>query len=246
MPRLVHDLSLPELPTLVCVDGWPGHSRRKCEEAALLANRDYLDEVRWVDIRRVDGIAKDPERVSRFLRTLARNTATCVSVATMAKDVGSTDPSFSEETAPSYLAALALSLAHKRRLLVEFTKTVIDGDLVAVQIDARCSPEVPTAFRDALALKRQLRRTLHALYQGWIGVLNAFRTAKITGTFAPPATLAAAADRPAALRQYRRLDKTITAVYLAARKETQMSRRVEMNTDLARLPADREAVRARL
>ena len=106
VPSLVQDLPLPDLATLVCVGGWPGHFRRKSEEAALLANRDYLDEVRRVDIRRVDGIARDPERVGRFLRTLARNTATCASIATMARDVGGTDPSLSEETARSYLAAL--------------------------------------------------------------------------------------------------------------------------------------------
>ena len=106
VPSLVHDLPLPDLATLVCVGGWPGHFRRKSDEAALLANRDYLDEVRRVDIRRVDGISRDPERVGRFLQTLARNTATCASVATMAKDTGGTDHSLSKEAARSYLSAL--------------------------------------------------------------------------------------------------------------------------------------------
>lgn len=106
VPSLVHDLPLPDLATLVCVGGWPGHFRRKSDEAALLANRDYLDEVRRVDIRRVDGISRDPERVGRFLQTLARNTATCASVATMARDAGGTDHSLSKETARSYLSAL--------------------------------------------------------------------------------------------------------------------------------------------
>ena len=106
VPSLVHDLPLPDLAKLVCVGGWPGHFRRKSEEAALLANRDYLVEVCRVDIRRVDGIVRDPERVGRFLRTLARNTATCASVATMTRDAGGTDHTLSEETARSYLAAL--------------------------------------------------------------------------------------------------------------------------------------------
>ena len=111
VPSLVHDLPLPDLATLVCIGGWPGHFRRKFDEAALLANRGYLDEVRRVDIRRVDGISRDPERVGRFLQTLARNTATCASLATLARDAGGADHSLSEETARSYLTAL-------RRLMV--------------------------------------------------------------------------------------------------------------------------------
>ena len=106
VPNLVQDLPLRDLATLVCVGGWPGHSRRKSEEGALLANRDYLDEVRRVDIRRVDGIGRDPERVGRFLQALARNTATSASLATMARDAGGTDHSLTEDTARSYLAAL--------------------------------------------------------------------------------------------------------------------------------------------
>ena len=106
VPRLVSDQPLADLAVLVCVGGWPGHSRRKTGEAALLANRDYLDEVRRVDIRRVDGIARDPERVGRFLQALARNTATCASVATIVRDAAGTDHSLTEETARSYLAAL--------------------------------------------------------------------------------------------------------------------------------------------
>ena len=106
MPGLVQDLPLRDLATLVCVGGWPGHFRRKSDDDALLANRDYLDEIRRVDIRRVDGIGRDPERVGRFLQTLARNTATCASLATMARDAGGTDHSLTEETARSYLAGL--------------------------------------------------------------------------------------------------------------------------------------------
>ena len=72
----------------------------------MVANQDYLDEICRVDIRRADGIGRDPERVGRFLRSLARNTATCASVATMARDAGGPDRSLTDETARSYLTAL--------------------------------------------------------------------------------------------------------------------------------------------
>ena len=105
-PSLKHELSLDEIAELLCVGGWPGHLRTLSVEDALVANRDYLDEICRTDIRRVDGIARDPERVRRFLSSIARNTATCATVATMAADAGGSDASLSRETAHSYLGAL--------------------------------------------------------------------------------------------------------------------------------------------
>ena len=139
-----------------------------------------------------------------------------------------------------------LSLAHKRRSLGDAGRTVLDGEMVLVPIDPECAPAPAMAFRDALALERQPRGSLYAMYQGWIDVVQALRASKLTGTFTLPATAAAAADRAAALREYRCLDETITAIHSAARTETQISRRVEMNVELARLRADRAAARARL
>lgn len=105
-PSLKHELSLDEIAALLCVGGWPGHLRAPSVEDAMVANRDYLDEICRTDIRRVDGIARDPERVRRFLSSIARNTATCATVATMAADAGGSDASLSRETAHSYLGAL--------------------------------------------------------------------------------------------------------------------------------------------
>ena len=142
--------------------------------------------------------------------------------------------------------ATELSLAHKRRSLGETDKTVIDSEMIVARDYADCTHESVTAFRDALALARQPRDTLHALYQGWIDTVRAFRAATITGAFSVPITAAAAADREAALREYRSLDDRITNIHSAASKEKQMSRRAEMNIELARLRADRDVIRARL
>ena len=139
-----------------------------------------------------------------------------------------------------------LSLAHKRRSLGEADKTVIDSEVTVARVYGQCAHEPVTAFRDALALARQPRDTLHALYQGWIDTVQAFRAATITGAFCLPVTAAAAADREAALREYRSLDDRIANIHSAASKEKQMSRRAEMNIELTRLRADRHAARARL
>ena len=105
-PSLRHEISLAETAELLCVGGWPGHLSRRSVEDAVEANRDYLDEICRTDIRRVDGVARDPQRVRRFLDSVARNTGTCATVASMARDAGGSDVSLSTETAHSYLRVL--------------------------------------------------------------------------------------------------------------------------------------------
>ena len=138
------------------------------------------------------------------------------------------------------------SLAHKRWSRSEAGKTVIDGEIVAARFTGGCTGQPIVAFRDALALASQPRSSLHALYQGWINTVQALRAAEITGTFSLPSSKLAAADRAAALQKCRQLDDRIAEICAAADKERQVSRRVEMNLELARLRTDREAARAKL
>ena len=142
--------------------------------------------------------------------------------------------------------AAHLSLAHKRRSRGEADKTVIDGEIVAARLVGDCADERTFAFRDSLALARQPRSTLHALYQGWIDAVQALRVAAITGTFSLPASATAAADRAEALRECLRLDDRIAEMRTAAARERQLPRRVEMNLELARLRTDRKIARAKL
>ncbi len=94
-----------DLFRLVCVGGWPGHLRLSATDA-LQANRDYLEEVRRVDINRVDGVTRDPDRVGRLLRSYARNVATQASMSTIAADTAGADGPIRKHTALDYAAAL--------------------------------------------------------------------------------------------------------------------------------------------
>ena len=142
--------------------------------------------------------------------------------------------------------AVELSLAHKRWSRSEANKTVIDGEIVAARLVGNDADKVVTRFNDALALTRQPRGTLHALYQGWIDTMLALQAAEVTGSFSLPTSPTAAADRAAALRESRRLDNSIADIRAAAVKEKQLWRRAEMNLKLARLRTDRDAARERL
>lgn len=79
--------SLPDLVDRVCVGGWPGFQQLSVGDA-LIAVAAYLDEIRRTDINRVDGARRDPQRVLKLLRSLARNIATAATLAKLAADTG--------------------------------------------------------------------------------------------------------------------------------------------------------------
>jgi predicted AAA+ superfamily ATPase len=89
----------------VAVGGWPG-LRGRGVSTSLLAVRDYLDEIARVDIGRVDGTHRDPNRVARMLQSLARNVSTHAAATTLATDTGGTDGPLKDDTVREYLTAL--------------------------------------------------------------------------------------------------------------------------------------------
>ncbi len=100
------DLSVHDLAERICVGGWPGHLESSPDEA-MRVNRSYVDDICRADLQRVDGVRRDPGRVRRFMRSLARNVATSASLATIARDVaGREQPAMSGHTARSHLTAL--------------------------------------------------------------------------------------------------------------------------------------------
>ena len=139
-----------------------------------------------------------------------------------------------------------LSAAHKRWSQGEAGKTVLEGDVVAAEWDTEHDRETWPAFRAALALDKQPRTTLHALYQGWIGTLLALQAARVIGTFAVAANAEQAAARRDALQECARLDTEIARLRATAAKEKQMARRVELNLELKRVEAAQAVVRANL
>ena len=98
-------LPVSELAELVCRGGWPGHLGYPLART-LRMNRDYIDEIRRVDISRVSGRTRDPVKVRRLLRSLARNLATPASIPTLVRDIHEGGTSMKPDTASEYLEAL--------------------------------------------------------------------------------------------------------------------------------------------
>ena len=105
-------LTIEKIAERIAIGGWPGHQSRTVPEA-LQAVRGYLDEIRRVDISRVDGIRRDPDRVGRLLVSLARNVATYVSDRALANDTGGSEGPIKDETVAEYLTAM------ERLMLIE-------------------------------------------------------------------------------------------------------------------------------
>ncbi|MDT8442619.1 MAG: DUF4143 domain-containing protein, partial [Desulfuromonadales bacterium] len=83
-------MTIRDLVDRLCIGGWPAFQQLPPEEA-LIAVSSYLDEIRRLDIHRVDGVRRDPARVQKLLRALARNTATQAAVSKIAADTGDDD-----------------------------------------------------------------------------------------------------------------------------------------------------------
>lgn len=98
-------LTVADLTERITVGGWPGNRGLTVDQATRAA-RAYLEEIQRTDINRVDDRRRDPDRVGRLLQALARNVATTVTLAVLAKDAAGDDVQPKSETISDYLYAL--------------------------------------------------------------------------------------------------------------------------------------------
>lgn len=99
---------LEQIAFLTCRGGWP-RAIFQDNEISLERAMDYVDAVVHYDLSRVDGSIKNPERVSRLLRSYARNLGSQISLAAINTDLASNESeSFDVRTVQSYINALKL------------------------------------------------------------------------------------------------------------------------------------------
>lgn len=100
------DLTFERLAFVVCRGGWPQAIGMR-DEIALDQAIDYYTAVVHSDINRADNIEKNPERVKRLMRSIARNQGSQVPNTVLVQDVKNNDEtSINEETVATYLKAL--------------------------------------------------------------------------------------------------------------------------------------------
>jgi uncharacterized protein len=103
-------LTVTDLVREIATGGWPGFHGLTVDQT-LRAVRDYLEEIRRVEVSRVEGRRRDPARVGALLRSLARNVGTYAAATTLSRDAAGADGPLKDDTVSEYLDAL-------RRLMI--------------------------------------------------------------------------------------------------------------------------------
>ena len=98
-------MTIQDISQLIARGGWPATLDLETNYA-IRAVRGYLDEVRRIDVGRIDDTRRDPEKVGRLLRSLARNVATEAAATTLSADTGGAEGPISDDTVREYLNIL--------------------------------------------------------------------------------------------------------------------------------------------
>lgn len=102
----INTLDLQKIAFLVCRGGWPRATFME-DEIALEQAYDYYDAIINMDISRVDGVKRNPERVKLLMRSYARNQGQQISNEILKQDMITNDSeSLDSDTVLSYVNAL--------------------------------------------------------------------------------------------------------------------------------------------
>jgi hypothetical protein len=133
---------------------------------------------------------------------------------------------------------LAVSAAHKRRSQNESGRVVIDGVVAATGLHPEKADPQEQSFLESLALARQPRRDLAALYEGWLARIEALKAARLNGSFNATDNPASIERRRVNLEAHSRLTREINTLRAMASREKQLGRRVDLNLEVQRLEAE--------
>ena len=150
--------SVDRLASLVVRGGWPG-ALGKSDAQAMMIPREYVENVIKIDIQKLDDIERDPVKVRKCLRSLARNESTTASTATIRTDIAeSDDASLGINTVTAYLGAFKrLFLTHDTEPFSPFLRSPVR---IKQQVKRRfCDPSIAAALLGATPemLMRDLR-----------------------------------------------------------------------------------------
>lgn len=102
----VSKLSLEDIASIIVRGGWPASIEVKSDAKYRFA-KEYVKSLIHEEVKKVDGIERNPEKMKNVLRSLARNISTSVSNSTIEGDVKNNfDDDISRPTLTDYLNTL--------------------------------------------------------------------------------------------------------------------------------------------
>lgn len=99
-------VTVGDLAQSVAIGGWPGHLGLNANQAQR-AMQGYIHDICSVDIRRIDGVRRDPRSVMRLIQSLARHVACPTTLQSIVSDANGKDGAMKVETARDYLDVLS-------------------------------------------------------------------------------------------------------------------------------------------
>jgi hypothetical protein len=129
---------------------------------------------------------------------------------------------------------VSMSLAHKRWSQGEAGKVVIE-DVRQEALGPDPLASVDEAFLASLTISKLPSRDLFALYDGLLTRITALEAARITGVFLLPEFAESSEAQRDNLETHARLMRELATLRAQAKKEKQINRRVEINTEIKRL-----------
>lgn len=102
----VSKLSLEDLANIIVRGGWPASIEVKSNAKYRFA-KEYVKSLIHEEVKKIDGVERNPEKMQNVLRSLARNISTQVSTSTLEGDVKNNfDDDISRPTLTDYLNTL--------------------------------------------------------------------------------------------------------------------------------------------
>jgi hypothetical protein len=123
------------------------------------------------------------------------------------------------------------NVTYKRINQNDNNKRTIDRKFTTDSITANTTNKVHEAFLEALSFSKVLSTDLKVLYDGYVQCFVGLSTAPIIGTFETRPTERTKEDVER-LERITTLEKEITTLTNVAQKETQLNRRIELNTQV--------------
>ncbi|WP_424982076.1 DUF4391 domain-containing protein [Maritalea sp. S77] len=126
---------------------------------------------------------------------------------------------------------LAFSVAEKRINQADKSRLVIEDRWLTGWIDLSDPSTAQETFLSSIGLSRLPSTNFYALYQAFVAQVIALIAAERTGTFAP-ATVAVARHHAETLQEINTLDREIAELRAKLKKETQMSGKILLNSEI--------------
>jgi hypothetical protein len=214
------------------------------EHGALSANdrrrvMDGIEEIRWVAALKPTTISvpelRDDTREYVEIQVLTLTIRRCAPISRITELLHRSIP-YPVLALIEFADSRYLSMSNKRYSQANTTKMVLDGTPIEVEAPRGDEP-FASKFLEELALDRQPRNSMFALYQGWVDTMIALLAARRTGRFVLLDSVENRQAREKSLRDCDTIDGVISRLRSAAAREKQVSRQVELNLEIKRVQA---------